>query len=53
MKNIELLFEKLILKQIEEQSHTQTSFSKYGTTVMLNKYSDMCIMHPCRTCGHE
>ena len=53
MKNKIFLSEKLILQKLEEQSHTLTSFSKYVTTIMLNKYSNICIKHPCRTCGRE
>ena len=53
MKNKIFLSEKLILQKLEEQSHTLTSFSKYVTTKMLNKYSNICIKHPCRTCGRE
>ena len=53
MKNKIFLSEKLILQKIEEQSHTLTSFSRYVTTIMLNKYSNSCIKHTCRTCGHE
>ena len=53
MKNKIFLSEKLILQKLEEQSHTLTSFSKYVTTIMLNKYSNICIKHPYRTCGRE
>ena len=53
MKNKIFLSEKLILQKLEEQSHTLTSFSKYVTTKMFNKYSNICIKHPCRTCGRE
>ena len=53
MKNKIFLSEKLILQKLEEQSHTLTSFSKYVTTKMLNKYLNICIKHPCHTCGRE
>ena len=53
MQNEIFLSEKLILQKLEEQSHAITSFSKYVTTIMFNKYSNICIMHPCRTCGRE
>ena len=53
MKNKIFLSEKLIWQKLEEQSHTLTSFSKYVTTKMLNKYSNICIKHPSRTCGRE
>ena len=53
MKNKIFLSEKLILQRIEEQSHTLISFSRYVTTIVLNNYSNICIKHPCRTCGRE
>ena len=46
MKNKIFLPEKLILQKLEEQSHTLTNSSKYVTTKMLNKYSNICISIP-------
>ena len=53
MKNKLFLSEKLILQKIEERSHTLTSFSRYVITIKLNNYSNICIKHPCHTCGRE
>ena len=51
MKNNIALNNKLILKKLDDRSHSYTGFSKYVTNSMLDKYKYECVKLQCYTCG--
>ena len=51
MKNCITINDILILRKLEEKTHSQSGFSKYVINAMLEKYSfDFVTVH-CHTCG--
>ena len=53
MKNNIALYNKLMLKKLDDRSHSYTGFSKYVTNSMLDKYRYKyeCVPLQCYTCG--
>ena len=50
MKNNISVNDTLILKKIEERSHSHSGFSTYVRNTMLSTYKYACSIYPCRTC---
>ena len=52
MKNKITQYDKLILKKLDDRSHSFSGFSKYVKNSILDKYKYECTKTPCHTCGH-
>ena len=50
MKNNISVNDTLIMKKIEERSHSHSGFSIYVKNSMLSRYKYECSLYPCRTC---
>ena len=50
MKNNISVNDTLILKRIEERSHSHSGFSTYVKNTMLSRYKYECSIYACRTC---
>ena len=53
MKNEITLNDELILKKLDERSHSHAGFSLYVKNNMLNKYNFECQLNYCRTCERD
>ena len=51
MKNKITKYDKLILKKLDDRSHSYSGFRKYVKNSMLEKYKYECTKIPCHTCG--
>ena len=53
MKNQISENDELIMRKLEERSHSHAGFCSYVKLTMLEKYQYLCVLRVCRTCGRS
>ena len=53
MKNQISENDELVMRKLEERSHSHAGFCSYVKLTMLEKYQYLCVLRVCRTCGRS